>query len=63
MKQNWFETLNEALNSEGLINLWPLGINIPYGCSHRFVTDCGKLIAVYRETDGRYERPIHYSTL
>jgi hypothetical protein len=63
MKKNFFETLNEALASEGLIDLWPLGINIPYGCSHRFVTECGKLIAVYRETNGRYERPIHYSTI
>lgn len=62
VKQNWFLTLNEALQSEDLIDLWPFGLNIGYGETARFTTDCGRLISVYRETDGLYERPVHYST-
>jgi len=62
VKQNWFLTLNEALQSEDLVNLWPLGLNIGYGETTRFTTDCGRLISVYRETDGLYERPVHYKT-
>jgi hypothetical protein len=59
-KQNWFETLNQALESEGLVDLWPMGTNISYGENVRFTTDCGLLISVFRENDGRYERPISY---
>jgi hypothetical protein len=58
-KQNWFETLNQSLESENLINYWPLGLNISYGETVRFVAD-GRLISVTRENDGRYERPVHY---
>ena len=60
VKQNWFETLNQSLESEGLVDLWPLGLNISYGQNVRFTTDCGRLISVYRETNGRYERVVHY---
>jgi hypothetical protein len=62
-KQNWFDTLNQALESENLIDLWPLCLNIGYGETARFTTDCNRLISVFRETDGRYERPVHYSTI
>ena len=58
-KQNWFETLNQSLESENLINYWPLGLNISYGETVCFVAD-GRLISVTRENDGRYERPVHY---
>ncbi|CAB4127388.1 hypothetical protein UFOVP84_162 [uncultured Caudovirales phage] len=60
-KQNWFETLNSALEAEGLVELWPLGTNISYGENVRIHTDCGRLISIFRDTDGRYERPVHYS--
>jgi hypothetical protein len=63
VKQNWFLTLNEALESEDLVNLWPFGLNIGYGETARFTTDCGRLISVFRETDGLYERPVHYKAL
>jgi hypothetical protein len=63
VKQNWFLTLNEALQSEDLVNLWPLGLNIGYGETARFTTDCNRLISVFRETDGLYERPVHYKAL
>lgn len=65
-KQNWFETLNQALASENLIELWPLGSNISYGENVRHIVGDGKeqqLISVFRENDGRYERPIHYHTM
>lgn len=58
-KRNWFETLNAALESEGLVDHWPLGTNISYGQTVRVTTD-DRLISVTRETDGRYERPVHY---
>jgi hypothetical protein len=60
-KQNWFETLNAALESEGLVDQWPTGRNISYGQTVRVKSNDGeRLISVTRETDGRYERPVHY---
>lgn len=62
MKNNWFETLNDALESENLIELWPLGSNIQYGETvHHIVNN--RLISVYRNEKGQYERPVHYSTV
>ena len=61
----WFDTLNEALESEKLVELWPLGLNINYGQTvQAYVTDKRKtrLISVYRDERGLYERPIHYIT-
>ena len=62
--QNWFETLNSALDAENLSELWPLGLNIGYGEHIRITVDdgsrYGRLIAVYRDETGRYERPVHY---
>lgn len=29
--RNYFETLNAALEAEGLVDSWPLGVNINYG--------------------------------
>jgi hypothetical protein len=65
VKQNWFETLNESLASEQMVDLWPLGTNVGYGENVRvIVSDNGKmrLLSVYRETDGRYERVVTYLT-
>ena len=59
LKQNWFNTLNEALDSEGLINMWPIGRNINYNISDRVIVE-GKLISIYRNNSGMYERPVHY---
>jgi len=63
-KSNWFETLNDALESEGLVHLWPLGLNIQYGQSVSHTADdgtrYGHFISIYRDENGRYERPIHY---
>lgn len=61
MKQAWFLTLNDALESEGMVDLWPLGVNVNYGQTVSLASG-GRWIAVYRDSDGRYERPVHYAT-
>ncbi len=66
-KQNWFETLNESLDSEGLKDLWPLGTNISYeeNCRihvHDPKSNKIRMISIYRDNTGRYERPVHYLT-
>lgn len=58
---NWFGTLNEALDAEGLVELWPIGRNINYG-ETKTTTKNGIFISVYRNEHGFYERPIHYRT-
>lgn len=58
---NFFKTLNAALEAEGLVSFWPLGVNIGYGQSASTVKS-GKYISVYRDERGFYERPVHYST-
>lgn len=64
-KQNWFNTLNEALNSEGLIEDYPFGLNIGYGETVNYTFDngtkYGHYVTIFRNSDGRYERPVHYN--
>lgn len=60
-KKNWFPTLNDALESEGLVDRWPVGVNIRYNETVNIVTG-GRYVSVYRDETGRYERPIHYAT-
>ena len=59
--QNYFETLNDALDSEGLLSLWPISLSVGYGESVGFAVG-GKWISIYRCDSGRYERPVHYAT-
>tara|TARA_R110002126_G_scaffold170505_1_gene319405 strand:- start:110 stop:325 length:216 start_codon:yes stop_codon:yes gene_type:complete len=59
--QNYFETLNDALASEGLINHWPVTANVPYGATVG-LANAGKWLSIYRDETGRYERPVHYAT-
>jgi hypothetical protein len=61
LTKNWFATLNDALDSEGLLDLWPLGANLNYGQTVGLAKD-GKWLSVYRDDQGRYERPVHYAT-
>ena len=64
-KQNWFQSLSAALDSEGLEGLWPYDSSIAYGQNVRHIVEhegVTRLISIYRETDGRYERPVHYVT-
>jgi hypothetical protein len=58
---NYFETLNDSLASEGLLDLWPINVSIAYGDTVGLAID-GRWISIYRCTSGRYERPIHYAT-
>jgi hypothetical protein len=62
---NWFPTLNECLESEGLTNTWNCFDYIPYGTSFRweFVRQGKSYTAsIFRETNGMYERPVWYVT-
>lgn len=62
-KQNWFNTLAEALDSEGLGGAWdgyPLSYGQTRGITWDNGTKRGHYVSVYRDEMGRYERPIHY---
>lgn len=59
--QNWFATLNDALDSEALTEMWPLGVNVPYDTTVGLASG-GRWISVTRDSAGRYERPVHYVT-
>lgn len=59
--KNWFATLNEALDSEALTHMWPLGVNVGYDQTVSLSAG-GRWISVYRDSGGRYERPVHYVT-
>ena len=61
VKQNWFNTLNEALESEGLVELWPFGTNISYNETVSLSAG-GLWISICRDNHGMYERPINYKT-
>ena len=65
MKQNWFETLNAALESEGLIESWelnfqPIGRDQNFSYTFQDGSLYGHLVSIYRAENGRYERPVHY---
>lgn len=62
---NWFNTLNEALESEGLLDAWevhfgPIHYNTTFSWTWEDGTRHGHYISVYRDNQGRYERPVHY---
>lgn len=55
----WFDTLRDALASESVeaSEQWPVGVNIAYGEQVDVETD-DYMITVYRDNEGRYQRPI-----
>ena len=64
VKQNWFQTLNESLESEGLIDAWDICYSpISYGEIRRWTwqdgSKYGRLISITRDDRGLYERPIN----
>lgn len=64
-KQNWFNTLNEALESEDLLDAWDMIMPpIEYGVTFDWTWDdgskYGRYISIYRDEEGRYERPLQY---
>jgi hypothetical protein len=65
-KQNWFPTLNAALESEGLVESWDITFpGIKYGQTFSWTyqdgSKYGRYISVYRDEQGRYERPVNYT--
>jgi hypothetical protein len=60
--KNYFETLNDALDSENLIECWPVTASVPYGATVALAI-AGRWISIYRDgVTGQYERPVHYAT-
>lgn len=64
-KQNWFPTLNAALEAEGLLESWDISFPpICYGENRSYDFDDGSRyghhVSIYRDCEGRYERPVHY---
>ena len=64
--QNWFPTLNAALESEGLLHTWeftnpPINYNETRSWCFDDGTRFGHFISIYRNESGLYERPVHYS--
>ena len=65
-QQNWFPTLNSALEAEGLLEAWDcFWQQINYN-EHRSFTwqdgsKHGRYVSIYRDDRGMYERPVHYS--
>ena len=62
---NWFPTLNAALESEGLLESWDISYSpIQYGETRSYTwedgTKYGHYISITRELNGLYERPCHY---
>jgi hypothetical protein len=60
-KQNWFDTLHQALESEKLTGLCPVGVNVGHGEHVLYTTHTGIHVTLYRDEDGRYERPLKFS--
>ena len=60
--ENHFETLNQALKSEGLLDTWDCFNSIDYGMTYKYYAN-GESISISRLSNGLYERPIHYKNL
>ena len=66
-KQNYFPTLNAALEAEGLLEAWDSSFPpIDYGQTRSFTwydgtSHHGRHVSIYRDERGLYERPIHYA--
>ena len=61
--QNWFKTLSEALESEGVGHMWnmePIAYDQTRSLTYDDGTRYGHYVSVYRSESGLYERPIHY---
>lgn len=61
--QNWFKTLSEALESEGIAHMWnmrPIAYDQTVSLTYDDGTRYGHYVSVYRDSNGLYERPIHY---
>jgi ArsR family metal-binding transcriptional regulator len=66
MKQNWFDTLNQTLESEGILHMWdcmfpPINYSETRTWTYDDGSKYGHYISIYRNENGRYERPVHYA--
>ena len=62
--QNKFNTLSEALDSENLGHAWderPIAYDQTLSLTYNDGTKYGHYVSIYRDEQGLYERPIHYS--
>ena len=62
-KQNRFQTLSEALESEGISHMWhwrPIAYGETVSLTYDDGTRYGHYVSVYRDETGLYERPVHY---
>ena len=63
LKNNWFNTLSDALESENILHMWN-GTSIAYNETKGITFDDGSkygyYVSIYRNEKGLYERPIHY---
>ena len=63
-RENWFKTLSEALEAENIVHMWPntpIAYEQTIGLTHQDGTRYGHYVSVYRDSNGLYERPIHYA--
>lgn len=61
--QNWFNTLSEALEAENISYMWnmkPIAYGETVSLTYNDGTRYGHFVSVYRDSNGLYERPIHY---
>jgi hypothetical protein len=63
---NYFATLNDALEAEGLLAAWDCtSPAMVYGETRSFTWDDGSKhghhVSIYRDERGCYERPVHYA--
>ncbi len=61
--QNRFQTLSEALHSEGISHMWnwrPIAYGETVSLTYDDGTRYGHYVSVYRDEKGLYERPVHY---
>lgn len=62
-KQNRFQTLSEALESEGVSHMWhwrPIAYGETVSLTYDDGTRYGHYVSIYRDETGLYERPVHY---
>lgn len=61
--QNWFNTLSEALEAEKISHMWdmrPIAYDQTLALTYDDGTKYGHYVSIYRDSNGLYERPIHY---
>ena len=63
---SYYNTLNDALESVGLLHTWdisnpPIGYNEYFSYTYDDDSKYGRFVSIYRNEQGKYETPVHYS--